>query len=169
MNKPLHHFFTQDHRRIDELLDRATADITAIDTEIYKAFRIGLLTHIKMEEKLLFPAAKLANGGEQLPNFQQFRLEHGALTTLMAVPPDESLLKVLRHVLEKHDEAEEIPGGMYDICENLTQGQTEDLLTQLKAITPVPVHPPNPLPAVLQAAKRILARAGYDYDRLAES
>lgn len=168
MNKPIHQFFTEDHNRIDKLLEKATEDLNNIDENLYREFRIGLLTHIKMEEKILFPAAKKANDNRPLPNFSQFRLEHGALTTLMAVPPNEKLLKVLRHILHKHDEAEEIPGGMYDICEKLTQGQTEALLDEARQIKPVPVHPPNPLPAVLKAAKRIVERAGYDYDKLAE-
>lgn len=167
MNKPLHQFFTQDHRRIDDLLECATANPEQIDNTIYRQFRIGLLTHIKMEEKILFPAAKKANGGEPLPNFERFRREHGALTTLMAVPPNPEMLRVLTHVLEQHDEAEEIHGGMYDLCESLTTAQTEEILKQLAQITPVPVHPPNPLPAVLKAAKRILKRAGYDYDKIA--
>ncbi|TQD39035.1 hemerythrin domain-containing protein [Haloflavibacter putidus] len=164
MKKPIYNFFTEDHRRLDTLLEKATKDPDNVDKDLYREFRIGLLTHIKMEEKVLFPAAKIANGGEPLPNFERFRLEHGAITTLMAVPPNKELLKVLGHVLEKHDEAEEIKGGMYDICENLTQGQTEEILEQLKKVTPVPVLEPNASPAVLKAAKRILKRAGYDYD-----
>lgn len=165
MNKPLHQFFTQDHRRLDALLEESTKNPDEIDTELYRQFRIGLLTHIKMEENIVFPAAKKANDGKPLPDFERFRLEHGAITTLMAVPPDSKMLQVLRYVLDKHDEAEEIPGGMYDICENLTKDQTEEILEKLKAVTPVPVHPPNPLPVVLKAAKRILKRAGYDYDK----
>ncbi len=168
MKKPIYHFFTEDHRRLDKLLEKATENPDNVDEDLYREFRIGLLTHIKMEEKVLFPAAKIANGGEPLPNFERFRLEHGAITTLMAVPPNRKLLKVLQHILEKHDEAEEIKGGMYDICENLTQGQTEEILAQLKKITPVPVHEPNASPAVLKAAKRIIKRAGYDFDAIGE-
>lgn len=168
MNKSLYQFFTRDHRRIDQLLGEATANLDKINTELYRQFRIGLLTHIKMEEKVLFPAAKMANDGMPLPDFERFRLEHGALTTLMAVPPDSKSIKVLRYVLDKHDEAEEVPGGMYELCENLTHDQTEEILEKLKEVTPVPVHPPNPLPAVLQAAKRILKRAGYHYNEIAE-
>src|SRR5699024_3124111 len=106
MEQPIHQFFSKDHQRIDKLLDRATKDPNNIDSALYKQFRIGLLTHIKMEENVLFPAAKKANGGKPLPDFKRFRLEHAALTTLLAVPPNPELLKVLYHVLEKHDEAE---------------------------------------------------------------
>lgn len=166
MNKPLHQFFTEDHRRIEDILEEAIKNLDAIDPDIYREFRIGLLTHIKMEENILFPAAKEANGGEPLPDFQRFRLEHGALTTLMALVPDRGVIKVLKHILEKHDEAEEKPGGMYDVCENLTKERTEELLEELHNIPPVPVHPPKDDDYVLQATKRVVLRAGYDYDEI---
>ena len=87
MNKLLHQYFTQDHRRIESLLEKATADPEDVDMEIYAKVRTGLLTHIKMEEKILFPAAQKANNGEPLPVAAQLRLDHGALTALMTIPP----------------------------------------------------------------------------------
>lgn len=164
MNKPLHQFFTEDHERIEGLLEQAITDPDQIDLERYRKFRIGLLTHIKMEENILFPAAKKANGGKPLPNFQRFRMEHGAITTLMAVHPNREVIKVIRHILDRHDLAEEEPGGMYDVCENLTKAYTEELLEELKNIPPTPVHPPKKEDYVLEAAKRVVKRAGYDYD-----
>lgn len=169
MNKPLHDFFTNDHERLDAILEVATKDMNAIDMEIYKQFRIGLLTHIKMEENILFPAAKKANNDQPLPNFQRFRLEHAAITTLLAVYPSAEVIKVLRHILDRHDLAEEEPGGMYDICENLTKEYTDELLKQLRNITPTPVHPPKKEDYVLEAAKRVVERAGYDYEAIARS
>src|SRR5574338_1710817 len=112
MNKPLYQFFTKDHRRIEELLDRATQNPGEIEMEYYQRFRAGLLTHIKMEEKILFPAVQKANGGIPVPPAAKLRLEHGAITALMVPPPTPSLIKVLRHVLERHDLTEEEPGGM---------------------------------------------------------
>lgn len=168
MNQPIHHFFSQDHRRVDALLEKAIKDINHIDLEAYQDFRIALLTHIKMEENILFPAAKIANGGKPLPDFQRFRLDHAAITTLLAVHPNEELIKILKYVLDRHDEAEERPGGMYEVCENLTHDQTDNILEKLKNTTPTPVHPPKKEDYVLEAAKRVLARAGYDYDELAK-
>lgn len=168
MNKQLHQFFTKDHRRIEALLIKATENPNDVQMEHYNAFRTGLLTHIKMEEKILFPAAQMANGGVALPLTAKLRLEHGALTSLMVPPPAPSLIKVLWHVLEQHDFIEEEPGGMYDVCEALTKNQTQALLAQLANITEVPVHPVNPAPFALEASKRALARAGYDFDALAQ-
>ncbi len=169
MNKPLYQFFTNDHHRIDELLNKATENPGCINNDYYHQFRTGLLRHIKMEEKILFPAAKKANQEVTMQLVPQFRLEHGALTALMVPPPTPSLIKVIRYLLEKHDFAEEKPGGLYDVCETLTAGQTEELLRKLKTTPEVPVHPPNPAPIAVESARRAIARAGYDYDAIIQS
>ena len=166
MNKQLYRFFTNDHRRIEDLLNKATENTDEIQMNYYHQFRTGLLRHIKMEEKILFPAAQKANGGVPLPLAATLRLDHGALTTLMVVPPSLGVVKVLRHVLEKHDLLEEEPGGMYDVCERLTKGETQDLLAQLEKVTEVPTHPYNKADYALGAAKRALERAGFDFDVL---
>lgn len=168
MNKPLYDFFTKDHRRIDMLLDKATERADEIEMTYYHQFRTGLLKHIKMEEKILFPAAQKANNGNPLPLAGKLRLDHGALTALMVVPPDAKIIKVLRYVLDKHDLLEEEPGGMYDTCEKLTAAETQGLLEQLEKLTEVPVHSHNSADYALDAAKRALERAGFDFDALAK-
>lgn len=167
MNKPLYHFFADDHHRIEELLNKAILPDGGIDMMYYNRFRTGLLRHIKMEEKILFPAAMGVDKEVMTKILPRFRLEHGALTALMVPPPTAVLIKVIKHVIDKHDFAEEEPGGLYDICEQLTEGQTDRLLEQLSNTTEVPVHPPNPAPFALEAAKRSLARANYDFDTIA--
>ena len=166
MNKPLHHFFSQDHHRIENLLDKATAQPGEINMDYYHQFRTGLLRHIKMEEKTLFPAARKADPSVMQEIIPRYRLEHGAITALMVPPPDADLIKVIRYVLEKHDMAEEEPGGLYDVCEALTQGQTEELLELLADVEEVPVHPPNPAPIAIESARRALIRAGYNFDEI---
>ena len=143
MNKPLYEFFTSDHRRIEDMLDKATENPDDIRMDYYHEFRTGLLKHIKMEEKILFPAAQKANNGKPIPLAARLRLDHGALTSLMVVPPNAGVIRVIRHILERHDVLEEEPGGMYDICEGLTEKETEYILIQLEAVTEVPVHPHN--------------------------
>jgi hypothetical protein len=167
MNKPLYHFFTNDHRRIDELLDKATENPDNFQMEYYHHFRTGLLKHIKMEEKILFPAAQKANGNVPLPLAAKLRLDHGALTALMVVPPSREMIIVLRYVFDKHDLLEEEPGGMYDVCERLTEGETNTLLQQLEKVAEVPVHPFNEAAYALDVAKRTLLRAGFDFDEIA--
>jgi len=124
MNKPLYHFFTNDHNRLDQLLDKATENPGEVETNYYHQFRTGLLKHIKMEEKVLYPAAQKANGNVPLPLAAKLRLDHAALTSLMVMPPSDEVIKVLRYILDKHDVLEEEPGGMYDVCERLTEGET---------------------------------------------
>ena len=58
-------FFFQAEDGIRDLVrSRGLGDVykRQIQEEPYHAFRVGLLTHIKMEEKILFLAAKEANG-----------------------------------------------------------------------------------------------------------
>ncbi len=166
MNKPLHTFFTKDHHRLEALLNRATEKPGAIQMDFYHQFRTGLLRHIKMEEKTLFPAAISVNKEVMQKIIPRFKLEHGALTALLVPPPTLSIIKAIRHILEKHDLAEEENGGLYDVCEALTLNQTEALLDALAKVEEVPVHPPNPAPIALEAAKRALLRAGYDFDEI---
>lgn len=166
MNQPLYHFFTDDHRRLEALLDKATEDPVVVQQDYYHQFRTGLLRHIKMEEKILFPAAQRANNGQPLPLWPKLRLDHGAITSLMVVPPDRAVVKVLRHVLDIHDLLEEEPGGMYEVCERLTERETNELLAQLESTPEVPVQPFNPAGYALDAAKRALTRAGFDYDAI---
>jgi hypothetical protein len=166
MNKLLYQFFSNDHRRIDELLDKATENPDDLQMDYYHQFRTGLLKHIKMEEKILFPAAQKANVNVPLPLAAKLRLDHGALTSLMVVPPSAEVIKVLRFVLDKHDFLEEEPGGMYDVCVKLTEGETNDLLQQLENVTEVPVHPYNKADYALDVAKRTLLRAGFEFDKI---
>lgn len=160
-------FFEQDHRRIEALLEKAIEQLPKIDETYYHQFRVGILTHIKMEEKILFPAAAKANGGVPLSYAAQLRLEHGAITSLMVVPPDIHVIKVLKKLLELHDLVEEQEGGMYELCVQLTQSETQEILDQLHATTEVPVHPFNRAEYAMVAAKRALVRAGYSFDELA--
>lgn len=166
MNQPLFDFFEKDHRQIDEFLIKAMAQPNEIQMDYYHQFRTQLLRHIKMEEKTLFPAAKKANPELIKEIIPRYRRDHGAITALMVPLPTLSLIKVTRYILEQHNLAEEEPGGLYAICEALTHGQTEALLVELKATTDVPVHPPNPAPIAIEAARRALARAGYDFDKI---
>ena len=164
MDKPLHHFFEKDHREIDGLLTKALEQPNTVKMGFYLEFRSRLLRHIKMEEKILFPAAKKLDPEVIKEIIPQYRLEHGAITALMVPPPTLSLIHVVRYILEKHNLAEEEPGALYDICEGLTRGQSQELLKELTATKEVPVHPPNPAPIAMASAKRALHRAGYDYE-----
>lgn len=163
MNKQVYNFFTNDHHRLEGFLTKAMESKDVIHLESYHLFRKGLLRHIKMEEKILFPAAMKVNKELVQEKIAQFRLEHGALTALLVPPPNNEILNAIKFVLDKHDFEEEKEGGLYDILEALTILQTEELLQQLNNTNEVPVHAPNPAPIALQSAIRALDRAGYNY------
>jgi hypothetical protein len=59
-------YLVEDHKRLDRALERATRDQHRVDLSAYAEFRGGLLRHIAMEEKILLPAARSANGGQPL-------------------------------------------------------------------------------------------------------
>ena len=103
MTGKLYKYFAGDHRRLDDLLDRATAKPDAIDMELYGKFRLGLLRHISMEEKILFPAAQRYNGGEPLAVTAKLRLDHGAIAALLVSPPSRTIIAALRAILKVHD------------------------------------------------------------------
>lgn len=167
MNLPLYNFFTDDHRRLESILEEAVSNRNQINDALYQQFRVGLLTHISMEEKVLFKAAQEVNGGEPLALARQLRLEHGAITSLLVPPPTPELIRVLKYILEQHDYAEEKEGGMYELCEALTKDQTEELLVTLKNFPEVRAHPNKDIPIAWSSAKRSCERAGFDYDAIA--
>ena len=49
---PIYNYLANDHRRLEEALQRATATGEVIEAQEYSKFRAGLLRHIGMEEKI---------------------------------------------------------------------------------------------------------------------
>lgn len=165
-NTKLYDFFTEDHRRLETIFAKAIENKEDVELEQYHEFRVGLLTHIKMEEKILFAAAQKANGGEPLPLQAKLRLDHAALTSLLVCYPTPDVIQVLAHIMEQHDILEEEKGGMYEACEKLTRHETEQILDELRKVTPTPVNPFNRADYVLDVAKRSVKRAGFDFDEI---
>ncbi len=160
----IHRYLADDHRRLDDLLDRAMADPENIDAAAYGQFRVGLLTHIGMEEKVLLPAARKQRGGEPLPVAAKLRLDHGALTALLVPSPTAKVVAAIRTILKLHNPLEEDPGGMYDQCEELVAAEVDEILVQLQNVHEVRVLPHVNSPFVIESARRALVRAGYDLE-----
>jgi len=159
----IHRYLADDHRRLDALLDRAMADPEKIDPAAYAQFRAGLLKHIGMEEKILLPAARKQRGGEPLPVAAKLRLDHGALTALLVPTPTAPVVAAIRAILKLHNPIEEDVGGMYDQCEELAGAESDQILRQLQNYPEVKVLPHVDNPFVMDATRRALARAGYDF------
>jgi len=160
----IHLYLAGDHERLDALLERAVSDPENIDAAAYAQFRSGLLKHIAMEEKVLLPAAQRLRGGEALSIAPKLRLDHGALTALLVPSPTASIVAAIRAVLKFHNPIEEDPGGVYDQCETLVGAEAEPILNELKNYREVKVLPHVDSPFVMEAARRAIARAGYDLD-----
>jgi hypothetical protein len=158
----IYRYLADDHERLDALLERAISDPENIDMSAYAQFRSGLLKHIGMEEKILLPAARRIRGGEPLPVAAKLRLDHGALTALLVPSPTPQVIAAIRTILNLHNPIEEDPGGMYETCEELAGPEVDEILRQLQEAPDVKVLPHVDTPFVMEAARRALARAGYD-------
>jgi hypothetical protein len=107
-----------DHERLHALLTAAIAG-SDFDPTAFAAFRVGILRHIGVEEKILLPAARRARGGEAIERAWGLRLDHAALTSLMVPTPDRALVEEVSALLAAHDAKEEGPLGVYAECERL--------------------------------------------------
>jgi hypothetical protein len=166
METSLYAYFTNDHERLDFFLSHSVQKDGKINLSMYHQFRTGIFKHIKMEEKILFPAAMLADKSKMQNYIPQFRLEHGAITALLVPPPTKEIITVLHYILTKHNYEEEKHQGLYNLCEALTKGRHAELIEMLNNTGDVPVHPNNNIPLAIEAAKRSVARAGYDFDTI---
>src|SRR5262249_18299535 len=149
-----------DHRRLDALLDAAECR-DPIDLGPYDELRRGLLRHIGIEEKILLPAAQVANGGVPLDVAARLRLDHGAIAALMGPTPTLIVTGTLRHVLRRHNPIEEGPDGLYATCDRLLIDAVTRIVAEMQAFAPIPVSPHNDAPGVMAAVERALDRAGY--------
>jgi hemerythrin HHE cation binding domain-containing protein len=168
MPGPVTHILVDDHHRLDALLHRAFAVPTEVDLAAYDAFRKGLLRHIGLEEKILFPAAQRAQGGVPLEVAARLRLDHGALAALLVPPPTAPIGAALRAILLAHNPLEEGERGVYAACEALLGDQSRALAEDLRAAPEVRVNPNVDTDLAREAMRRALARAGYEFERIAD-
>lgn len=165
---PILQFLSNDHRRLEELLEAATRDPVAVDRGAYAKFRAGLLQHISMEERILLPAIRRMRNGVPLFVEEQLRLDHGAIAALLVPPPIPQVIRALRAILFAHNILEEGRGGVYDQCDAISGRAADDLIEELSKAPVVPVSENVDNPKVLDATRRALARAGYDFEDYAD-
>lgn len=161
---PVTAYLTEDHHRLDALLSRAVRHRGGVDVEAYGAFRAGLLRHIALEEKIVFPALRAARGGEPHPDWKRLRIDHGAITSLLVPPPATELVKELRSILEPHDVIEEAPGALYEAADALAGGEAEVVVRMMRAYPPVKVAPYRDGPRVLRRAEDALRLSAQQFE-----
>ena len=148
-----------DHQRLHRLLAAAHAG-EDLDHAAFAAFRAGLLRHIAIEEKVLFPAVRRARVGTPLARARDLRIEHAALTSLVVPTPDARLSAELEALLASHDAKEEGADGVYAECEAaLTPADSRALVAVAEALPPVRVAPHFDGPGVYRTAALALAAA----------
>lgn len=152
-------YLVADHERLRALLIEA-ARCPTFDAEAFAVFRAGLLRHIGIEEKVLLPAARRANGGVALTLAGRLRLEHAAISSLLVPTPDAALAGELASILRGHDALEEGESGVYADCERLfTAEQSRDLLASARAFPAVRVAPHFDGPRCYRTADAALTAA----------
>jgi hypothetical protein len=156
-------YLAGDHDRLDNLLRRALRAPGEIDMEPFSEFRAGLMRHIAMEEKVMLPAVAAMQGGRQADVAAKLRLDHGALVALLVPPPSPSIIATMLSILGRHNELEEKDGGVYEQVDTLSGAEAEPLLRRLMDTPPVPVLPHNERPDIIEATRRAVARAGYEF------
>ena len=129
----LHDFLEGDHERLDELLTKALAG----DLEAYAQFRSGLLWHIGVEEKILFPIVRTAIGDSEL--IRQLHRDHAALGALLMPPPNRTNLERIRAILDEHNPLEEETEGFYEVAENVMK--VDEVMEKVRAYPAVRVAP----------------------------
>ena len=152
----------RDHVRLDRLLAAALEPSSTIDLTAYAEFRAGLLRHIGMEEKILFPAARRLRGGQPLDQAQQARLDHAALAALLVPTPTIDLVTKIRALLALHNPLEEGPTGIYAACDALAAAELPELLARLRSAPAVPAAKHFDGPRAFAGIERLLRAAGRD-------
>lgn len=152
MGAELHAFLSADHERLDALL--ATCLRTG-DGEAYDAFRRGLLRHIAIEERVLFPLLRTRSGVTPLE--EQLHRDHAALAALLVPPPTGAELHQIASILTAHNPLEEEAGGLYELVETLAAEQLAALMASVHAIPAVRVVP-NADSAIVRSSIEQLVR-----------
>src|SRR5262245_27748599 len=135
---PIHRFLADDHERLDRLLSAAVTPSGEIDPAPYEGFRAGLLRHIAVEEKILFPVSRRR---APHPTVARLHREHGALALLLVPTPTAAILAEIRSILAAHNEVEEGPDGIYDACDRLLAADVDRVLDQIRGYPPVKLAP----------------------------
>ena len=118
MQGPIATYLSRDHDRLGDLLQRCVAR-SGVELPLYDEFRAGLLRHIGMEEKILLPFARQLRGDEPLPAADQLKRDHAALAALLVPSPTPQIIETIHSILVEHNKLEEVPGGVYEECEQL--------------------------------------------------
>ena len=135
----LHDYLSDDHERLDALLNAALGG----DDDAYAEFRRGLLRHIGIEERILFPLVRS-------PLTEKLHRDHAALAALLVPPPTRAEIEQIRAILSEHNLLEEDAGGLYEQVENLVD------MEKVEAFPQIPTAPYTDSPLLRQTIEQLL-------------
>jgi hemerythrin superfamily protein len=153
----LHRLLSADHERLDALLRAALRADGAIDEASYAEFRRGLLRHIGIEEKILFPLLRQARRSSELE--AQLHRDHAVLAALLVPPPARDGIARIRQLLEAHNLLEEEEGGLYEVVESITGSHLAALMERVHATPEVPVTAHVDKPVVRESIEQLWREA----------
>jgi hypothetical protein len=162
---PITGYLAEDHARLDALLTRSVLPSGGMDLDAFDQFRGGLLRHIAIEEKVVFPALREARAGEPHPDWIRLRIDHGAITSLLVPSPTPELASEIRSILEPHNALEEGPGSVYASCDELRAETVAAVLDRARAYPPVRVAAYRDGPRVLRRAADALQLSAKQFDK----
>ena len=157
MPAELHDLLSRDHERLDVLLARSIRDDGTVNQEAYDGFRRGLLRHIGIEERLLFPELRRRRG--QTAMERQLHRDHAALAALLVPPPSSIEIEQIRTILVAHNPLEEDAGGLYEVMEELSGRDLESLVERIRTFPDVPVAPHSDTPLLRQTIEQLVREA----------
>ena len=148
---------SSDHERLDALLDACLRDDGSVDEASYVEFRRGLLRHIWIEERVLFPELRKQHREPELE--QQLHRDHAALSALLVPPPTAAELGQIREILSAHNPLEEGAGGLYAILEELSGSELDGLMERVHAVPEVRVAPHTDSPLLRSTIAQLVREA----------
>jgi hypothetical protein len=154
MPAELHALLSRDHERLDGLLASCLRENGTVIEETYDAFRRGLLRHIAIEERVLFPRMRKLRGDTALEH--QLHRDHAALAALLVPPPSASIVECIRTILSAHNPLEENAGGLYELMEEVAGSELSALIDAVRKVPPVPVAPHTDTPLVRRTIEELL-------------
>jgi hypothetical protein len=159
---PVYEYLAQDHDRLGQLLNRTLSNPEAIDTAAYEGFRAGLLRHVGLEERLLFPPGRQLGDDSVTAMINRLHQEHALFAAMLVPPPTVDLLTQLRELLDSHNAREEGPDGIYEVTERLAGETVDALAADLRAGAEARVAPHYDTELVHQNIRVLLSALGPD-------
>jgi hemerythrin superfamily protein len=157
MAAALHDLLSRDHERLDALLTDCLQPDGTIDMEPYGEFRRGLLRHIGIEEKILFPEVRRRRGDSDVE--RQLHRDHAVLAALLVPPPTAKEIALIRKILEQHNPLEEDQGGLYEVFEDLAGDDLDDLMERVRSYPVVRVSPHSDSTTLRSSLEQLLREA----------